>query len=505
MALINRTAESQNGKSANNQSPRLSPDFDQAVVLRQSPRWSRAVVWAIVGVTSATVAWACLAKIEEAIPAQGQLEPQGVVQPVQAPVGGVIDRIHVEEGETVEAGELLVSFDPEATEAQRQSLQEIRQRLIQENQFYRAQLAGDTTTSRPDLPPEITQLTRNRSTLVAENELYRLQLQGVESGAPLTAEQRQRLNTSLEQLDSSLSVVALEADQLNQQLVQTRVQLANAREELQVNQEILDRITPLVEAGAVAQIPYLQQQQEVNNRQAQVNSLVEEAERLRYAIAQAQERLRNTLLQSREDLQTRIAENESAIATIDSQLNKTILENEKRLEEIEGQLTQLEQTRRYQQLRAPVSGTIFNLQANEEGYVVNSSDPVLDIVPNDTLVARVYITNRDIGFVKQQFDQQDQLSVDVRIDSYPFSEFGDIDGTLVHIGSDALPPNDTYSYFRFPAEIELSQQALTQEGYSLTLQSGMSVSANIKLRKRRVITILTDLFVRKIDSLKSGG
>jgi hypothetical protein len=33
----------------------------------------------------------------------------------------------------------------------------------------------------------------------------------------------------------------------------------------------------------------------------------------------------------------------------------------------------------------------------------------------------------------------------------------------------------------------------------------MSLSANIKTRPRRVITIVSDLFVRKIDTLKTGG
>jgi hemolysin D len=80
------------------QPSRQKTDFDKPVILRQSPHWSRAVVWGIVGVTVASIGWACLAKFEEAVPAQGKLEPQGVVQPVQAPVGGVIEEVHVEEG-----------------------------------------------------------------------------------------------------------------------------------------------------------------------------------------------------------------------------------------------------------------------------------------------------------------------------------------------------------------------------------------------------------------------
>ena len=118
-------------------------------------------------------------------------------------------------------------------------------------------------------------------------------------------------------------------------------------------------------------------------------------------------------------------------------------------------------------------------------YNTGASEPILEIVPEDNLVARVFITNQDIGFVKTD------MRVDVRIDSYSYSEFGDIEGTLVHIGSDALPPDETFPFYRFPAEVELDTQYLPLGKQPLLLQSGMSVSANIKIRKRRVITLLS--------------
>ncbi|NEQ29937.1 MAG: HlyD family efflux transporter periplasmic adaptor subunit [Leptolyngbya sp. SIO4C5] len=474
-------------------------NFDRDVILRQSPRWSRAVVWTIVGVTSALVGWACLAKVEVAIPAQGKLEPEGVVQPVQAPVGGVVAEIHAEEGEVVEAGELLISFNQKTSQAEIASLQEVQKKLVEENQYYRAQLQGAAAAATAfEVSPEIAQLTSNRAAYLAENQLYRTQLQGG-SGANLTPEQRQRLAASQAEDSSRISAVALEVEQLTSQLERTQVELANARNAMQMQQNIVGRLAALQEEGAFAEIPYLQQEQELNNRQAEVASLQKEAERLTIAIAQARQQLNNATAVSREELLDRIAANDTQIAQIDSQLTKQVLENDKRLEEINSQIQQLQQTLDYQDLRAPVSGTVFNLKANEPGYVANASEPILEIVPQESLVARVFITNRDIGFIKQG------QVVDVRIDAFPYSEFGDVDGELIHIGSDALPPDEVYPFYRFPAEIELEQQVLETSGQELPLQSGMSVTANIKLRKQRVITLLIDLFTRKVDSLKSGG
>ena len=473
-------------------------DFDKPVILRQSPRWSRAVVWGIVGVTSASILWSLIATIEQAIQAQGKLEPQGVVQEVKAPVGGVIKDVFVEEGQAVRAGDALVSLDPETTQAQLQSLQTIQSNLLTENQYYRSVLSGAVGSEVPaDIPPDVAQLTSNRTALAAENALYRAQLAGDLEGESFSPAQRDRLLTAAEELDSRLRIDALEVEQLGRQLTEVQAQLANARESLQLNQDILNRIGPLVEKGAMSELQYLQQEQAVNDAQTEVTRLSEEEQRLIVQIIQAEERFYNTEIASQDDLQQRISQNDTRIADIDSQVTNTILGNENRLQELDSQIAQLQQTLQYQELRAPVNGTVFKLVANKPGYVANSTEPILEIVPEDTLVARVFITNRDIGFVKVG------RPVDVRIDSFPYSEFGDIEGTLVHIGSDALPPDETQPFYRFPAEVELDAQALDEEG-TLALQSGMSVTANIKTRKRRVITIFADLFIRKLDSLRFG-
>lgn len=484
-----------NGKSP---APESEPVFDQPVILRQSPAWSQAIIWAIVGVTSFGIIWACLAKVEQAIPAQGKLEPQGAVKEVQAPVGGVIEEIHVEEGEQVEQGELLISFDPTAATAEAQSLRQVRAALVAENQFYRAQMGQASTPNDvaiAELPPNLVALTRNRATLTAENQLYQAQLSGATAG--LSASQAARLQASQSEQDTRVRAAALEVDQLGRELNATQIQLNNARQVLNTNQEILNRLETLYKEGGIAELQYVQQQQEVETSQADVDRFGEEVQRLQLAIAQAQEQQQNTVSLTEADLYAKIDANQQRIAEIDSQLAKVIVENEKRLEEIDSQLKQTELTLNYQELRAPVSGTVFDLQPTSPGFVANSSEPILKIVPTDSLVARVFITNQDIGFVETD------MPVDVRIDSFPYSEFGDVEGSLIRIGSDSLPPTEVYPFYRFPVEIALEQQFIDVNGREVQLQSGMSVSANIKVRKRRVITLFTDLFTTKIDSLKS--
>lgn len=162
--------------------------FDQPVILRQSPVWSRAIVWAILGVTSVSVLWAFLARVEETIPAQGKLEPVGVVQPVQTPSGGVIDKVHVREGDLVEKGDLLITFNQEAAQAELRALRKIREQLTNQNDFYRAQNASDGDVVIPlNATEDLEQRLEEKRELEASNRIYQAQINGDTTGLSDTA------------------------------------------------------------------------------------------------------------------------------------------------------------------------------------------------------------------------------------------------------------------------------------------------------------------------------
>ena len=88
------------------------------------------------------------------------------------------------------------------------------------------------------------------------------------------------------------------------------------------------------------------------------------------------------------------------------------------------------------------------------------------------------------------------------VDSFPAGEFGYIKGTLTSVGSDALPPDQDNRMARFPAVVSLQQQQVELGNRRLNLQSGMSVSANIKLRSRPVITLISDMFTKQLEGVK---
>ena len=479
-----------------NAPPPIIDAVSRPVTLKQSLFWSRAILWSLIGVTTITILWACIAKIDEAVPVSGKLEPPESVKDIKAPLGGVVAQVHVQEGQMVQPGQLLLTLDKDASLAKRTALEQVRLALQAENAYYTALLAGSSPPQpqRP-LPTSLALLTQNRQALVEENRLFRTLLAG---GQPsdFSPEQQARLRLAAQEITSRIQIDQSEIAQLNKQIAQTQAQLASAREVRDLDEEILRSYTSLAAEGGIPRVQQLQQQQKTSTARADVLRLEQELQRLYQARYQAQKKRQATQANLQGDFYTRIAENEKRIAEIDTQLRKVIAENEKQIAQINSQLVELAQTLRYQHLKAPVAGTIFNLKAKTPGFVINSVEPVMQVVPRAQLVAQVFISNQDIGFVRVG------MPVQVEVNAFPASEFGKVPGTLTEIGSDALPPDQIYPFFRFPAKVTLHQQSLIVENKQLPLQPGMAVTAHIKIRQRPVISLVTDLFTRQIESLE---
>ncbi len=506
----------------NSQQLTLNPQ--PAVFFKQPSVWSRALIWGLVSLTTCTIAWASIAQIEKVIPAAGKLEPKDAVKEIQAPVNGVVERVYVEDGERVAKGDILLQFDRTTVEAQIKSLEQVKQSLVAENNFYRQQMKFDDSNLplNLDLSPEITLLLRNKQIIGRENQLYQalitgsldsaLNLEQQTRGRVLQAEHNSRIvavEQEIKQLQWQLQRITKKQENARKLLITARNQLATAKHNLTTERSIAQEIAPLVEAGAISQIQYRRQQQQAGRSQieaethqnsvtsllGEIESLNQERGRLRSAIAQAQANLTNTRASFHSDLQTKIAVNQQRIAEIDSQLGKQIRANDHQIAEIDSQIISGQQNLKYHQLKAPVGGTVFELKAHD-GFVAQPTQLLLEIVPDDALIAEVYIPSKDRGFVHSGMD------VDVRVDSFDFSEFGDIPGKLIWVGADALEPDQLHPYARFPAKIKLEQQFMEINGQPMALESGMAIQVNIKERKRRVISVFSGFLTKKLDTLK---
>lgn len=188
---------------------------------------------------------------------------------------------------------------------------------------------------------------------------------------------------------------------------------------------------------------------------------------------------------------------QSDFARVTSELNQQENDISRRLAEIDSSRTASQKKLSYHEIRAPLDGVIFDLKKKAPGTVVTEKDKLCDIIPGEDLVAEVFLTNKDIGFIREG------LPAVVRFDTFPFREFGEIKGRLIYLAADALPPNEEYKYPRFPARISLDRQFLSHNGEKLPLKSGMATTVNIQVRNRTLLSILTDEFSKPFDSLET--
>jgi len=239
---------------------------------------------------------------------------------------------------------------------------------------------------------------------------------------------------------------------------------------LRLDQDIESRLSSLSKEGAAGELQYLQQRNKVQESVGQLKQT--RIERLRQALI----------------LEQAIQQLDGQIASLQSELAQ-----------IHSQLTDADVNLRYQEVRSPVNGIIFDLKPKSAGYAGQGTETVMKVVPFDKLEAHVEIASDQIGFVHQG------MPAEISIDSFPASDFGVLQGTVAQIGSDALPPDQAkqrtdYSY---PASIRLdSQQLKVKGGKNLPLQVGMSLNANVKLRKVSYMQMLLGSFRDKADSLR---
>lgn len=308
-------------------------------------------------------------------------------------------------------------------------------------------------------------LTSSRQAKITNIRLLELQVQGIQSvlasdGDPTKFQPLAALPLVNDPvLLSQLSAARQQITQLRSQLEQISARLASRRKTLSLQQRITADLGILYRKGGMARNQYLTQQNQIQEIQSEIISLEQDRSKTLGAAAGQLNDINRQLLNLRSDL----------IATREALSYRTIL--------------------------APISGKVFDVKLARFS-VINADQTILKLVPANRLQASVDISDADIGFVRVG------QPATIAVDSFPSGEFGYINGTLIKLGSDALAPDAKAQSFRFPATISLKQQEVLSGKQPLNLQSGMGVTANIKLRSRPVITLLSDMLTKQLDGIK---
>jgi hemolysin D len=425
------------------------------------------LLWSICLLMAFGIAWGYFGQIDILATAQGKIQPTGRVKTIQPLETGKVVAVHVENGQHVAAGDVLIELDPVEASADEAASKALLIGFKAERLRRRAAIAAaegrlETNIARIAWPDDISEQVRGREERVLKGDVDRLSAAIQSFGAQIAQrkEEEKRLESTVSAQESLLRTLE-ERVTMRQALLArksvTRAVVIDAMESLQTQQTAL-----------------VQQKGQLREARAAIGVLEKERSK------------------AFEDF---VAENGQKLA-----------EAERQIDDFEQKSVKAHAKTDHMTIISPASGTVLGLSVTTKNQVLNTSEELMRIVPDDAgLEIECYLQNKDIGFV-----QPGQAAV-VKIESFPFTRYGSIDARVTRVARDAIPEPDAQSaegnpsrtpkssYFGgaqrmqnlvFPVTLMTERNAMTIDGADVPLSPGMAVTVEIKTGKRRILEYL---------------
>ena len=409
----------------------------------------RVIMAVIAAFFAIAMVWAWFGMVDIVATAGGKIIPSGRVKVIQPFEIAVIRAIHVEEGETVRAGDLLVELDPTETAADRERLTGELMAVRVEIARLRAQLAGAKAAGQAFTAP---------------------------AGADpsLVETQRALLDARLDEHARQLAYLDAELDRRMADYMAIEATVAKLDAAIPLIRERKEGLEYLAERKLVAKPRYLAVKQELVEQQAERSV---QAHRLDEALSSVA-----AVLHQRDQA---VAEfRRAALAEL---ANATARERGLALE-----LTKAQSRAERQQLLAPTDGVIQQLAVHTIGGVVTPAQQLMVVVPvARRLEIEALVANKDIGFVAEG------QAVEIKVETFPFTKYGIIDGEVLHLSRDAIADENLGPVYA--ARVSMARATMEVGGNTVNLAPGMAVTVEIKTGQRKVIEFLLSPLLRYRD------
>jgi membrane fusion protein, adhesin transport system len=406
-----------------------------ALISRQRTHRAQKIVRAAVIAVLVLLVWAALAQVDEVTRGEARVIPSRQLQVVQSLDGGIVSEIAVQEGQVVEAGQMLLRVEEtRATAGMRESaatgiaLQARAARL-------RALAEG-----KPFVPPAAKD-DEDRRTIDEELRLYQ---------------------SRRSELEAQLAVVRQQMAQREQERSEAQARRNAAQRGLELAQQELAQTRPLLSTGAVSQVDILRLERDVTKNRGEAEQAGAQIARAAAAISESQRKAQETELAFRNEARRDLAE---AMGKLNA-LN-------------EGQVALADKVSK-SQIRSPVRGRVQRLLANTVGGVVQPGKDIVEIVPlDDTLVLEARVAPKDIAFIRP-----DQAAT-VKFTAYDFSIYGGLEAKVENISPDTVVDDRGNAFY-------LVRVRTLKPGFNdkLPIIPGMTAEVDVLTGKKTVLSYL---------------
>jgi HlyD family secretion protein len=454
------------------------------------PLYTRLLAGGISLLVFGTIAWAHFSKVDEVAVAPGELIASLQVRPVRSLGGGNIRLVTVKEGDRVAKGDVLIERDPDLPQTEVDRLAKSAKLIREDLGRLDAERTGGVTagTALQDqlLASRLQDFEATRASAIAE---AKRQLAAIDAA-------KVRLSRLQENLvNAKTNLINAQANFANAQSVlpkaQTTLALAEKRQQL---------VESLVIPGAVPRIDYIEAQDRLVKAQADITRTEAEIINAQDRVTQSQDKVtsleKDIAAQEQEIRQAEQAyqKAQNDAARVGSERKSEVLTqlNKRREEQttVEGQLEQAKKQREQETIEAPIAGTVYSVKATKGP--VQAGEELLSILPDgEELLLEVKVLNRDIGFIREG------MKAKVKMATFPFQEFGTIDGSVVQVSPNAITDKDLGLVF--PTRIKLEKHSLTLRGQEVAFTPGMAATGEIVTRKKSILTFLIEPVTRRFS------
>lgn len=407
----------------------------------------------LIGLFVVGVAWSIIGKIDINATLIGRVIPTGQVKVIEPLETGSVRAIHVRDGQRVAAGQLMIELDPTDSTADQERLA----RDLMAAKLEAARLRETVRAGRDGLGAEDVSIQADASVdkdlLDMQSEVLKRTVAAHRASLESLAGERAKNIAELARIASS---------------VEEREKLVGVIDErLAMYKTLLDR-------GTGTRANYLQVAQLLYEERANLRTEQGQAAEVEAAISSTYLREQEVVATFLSEAVTELADKETRIAGLTQELLKA---------------TRREGRNR---LHAPVAGTVRQLAVHTVGEVVTTDEQIMIVVPEESgLEVEAMLLNKDKGFV---FVEQ---AAEIKIDAFPFTKYGTINGTVLDVSNDAIEQEG--EGFVFPVRVSMDRTIIRAAGEDRVLTPGMSVTVEVKTGQRRVIEYLLTPLLRYRD------
>ena len=398
--------------------------------------------------------WAAVFPVDIASLAQGEVVPVGRTTRVQHLEGGIVEHIHVEEGDVVRRGQPLVELTNVASSA---DLGELRARI--------AALSMSVARLHAQLN---------------DRDVFELDAEAVggisEQRAALFASNRQLLLTEKLRLTTDLATQQAKIGNVKAEIVGLERQIAGLGETSVLLDRQVTMSERLLKKGLTNEYEHLE--------------LLKERQRVRMSVQQT----RDAILSSRARLKTETA----LLAEIEAERRGSwqlaLTESLRQLDEFRERFRKVADSDQRTVIRSPLDGVVLMRAVTSPGMVVQPGGTVMTLVPEDSgLIIEAKLPVRDIGFVSVGQKSRVSLSAGVR-------GFGPISGTVVSVSADAISDSPDHPPF-YLVKVRVEENCFRNGEATYELIPGVQVNVAILTGMR---TVLAYLFAPLVVDFRQG-